>query len=501
MKIFNSLSRKIEEFEQINKGGEVGVYTCGPTVYFYPHVGNWRTFILGDLVVRSLKYFGYDLHYVMNITDVGHLTGDNLGDADTGEDRLEKGSKREGKTAWDIAKFYSDDFVEGYKKLNMIMPTLDDGKEGYCVATDHIAEQIEMVKKIEESGFAYRISDGIYFDVEAYEKAGNEYGRMSNIHKDNVEARVAKNTEKRDQRDFALWKFSPENEKRQMEWESPWGVGFPGWHIECSAMSTKYLGNQFDIHIGGEDHKSTHHPNEIAQTEAAYGKKPFVKYWLHGAFLQVDGGRMGKSLGNAYSLHDIEERGYTPEHLRYFYLTGHYRKPLNFTWESMESAKQTYGRLVEKVLNWSKGVDVDSADDSVLNKDKMLEFEKRFQEYLGDDLNMPKVLALVWEVVKTKDLNEESKFYLILNWDDVLGLNLELKIQNHQSNKDYQALKSGIEIESNSDLNDEIISLIDQREQARVDKNWSKADDFRDMILKLGYIIKDTKGKIQVNKS
>jgi len=343
MKLFNSLSRQIEDFIPFNDK-KVGIYTCGPTVYSFVTIGNWRTYFLGDIVVRALQYLGYETDYVMNITDVGHLTGDNLGDASTGDDRLEKAAVKENKTAWDIANMYTDDFLEGYELLDLRKPKV------FCKATDHIAEQIEMVKIIEEKGFVYKTSDGLYFDTAKYETTGNVYGKLSNIDQVKEGTRVEPNPEKKDPRDFALWKFSypngrdfdsnqdDENTRRQMEWGSPWGLGFPGWHIECSAMSRKYLGDQFDIHIGGEDLRSTHHPNEIAQSECATGKKPFVKYWLHGAFLQIDGGRMGKSLGNAYTITDIVNKGFLPEHLRYFYLTGHYRQPLNFTWESLENA-------------------------------------------------------------------------------------------------------------------------------------------------------------------
>jgi cysteinyl-tRNA synthetase len=315
LRIYNSLSKNEEVFKP-HLPDTVGVYTCGPTVYDYVTIGNWRTYTLGDLLIRALRLNGYKPTYVMNITDVGHLTGDNLGDADTGEDRLEKASRREGKTAWEIAAFYTDDFLQGYKKLNLTQPKL------FAKATDHITEQISLVEQLIARGFAYQISDGIYFDTLSYENAGFTYGELSNLQMIKEGVRVLINHEKKNPRDFALWKFSTAKEggeKRHMEWPSPWGVGFPGWHIECSAMSMKYLGAQFAIHVGGEDLKSTHHPNEIAQSQGATGLVPFVAYWMHGAFLQVDGGKMGKSLGNAYSLHDIESHGFSPLALRYFY--------------------------------------------------------------------------------------------------------------------------------------------------------------------------------------
>ena len=554
MQLYNSLSKKIETFVPLKKDGPVGVYACGPTVYWYPQIGNWRSFVTCDLLVRTLTYFGYDVHFVMNITDVGHLTGDNLGDADTGEDRLEKGAKREGKTAWDVAKYYSDDFTQGFDKLNLIKPTLEDGKEGYCVATDHIKEQIEMVRAIEKKGYAYTISDGVYFDVQAFEKDGNEYGLMSNIHKDNVEGRLAENQEKRDNRDFALWKFSKQlnaecrmqnvgyeerGVDRQMEWwfdgplageiltkenwEKEMGriltsstrtrgsrtdisafdtVGFPGWHIECSAMSVKYLGEQFDIHLGGEDHKSTHHPNEIVQAEVATGKRPFVKYWMHTAFLQVDGGRMGKSLGNAYTLQGVVAKGYKPEHLRYFYLGGHYRQPLNFTWTSLDAAKIAYEKLVARMKEMDRIVknqqsEADSQNEEM--KKVVLAYERRFQDVLGDDLNMPKVLALLWEVVKSEELNPEGKLFLILNWDDVLGLKLsdKLEVKSHT----YLNEKNKLVIESDLDLKLNVIELIEERETARREKDWAKSDEIRVQLAEMGFSLVDREGKVRVSKS
>jgi len=481
MKLYNSLTRQKEEFVPIRADKAIGVYTCGPTVYFYPHIGNWRTFVLGDIVIRSLKYFGYDVHYVMNITDVGHLTGDNLGDADTGEDRLEKAAKKENKTAWDIAKFYTQDFEENYSKLNLIFPTLDDGEKGFGVATHYIKEQIAMIKRIEEKGFTYITTDGVYFDIKAYEKAGNIYGRMSNIHKDNMQARVKPNLEKRGERDFALWKFSPKDTKRDMEWESPWGMGFPGWHIECSAISTKHLGDQFEIHIGGEDHKSTHHPGEIAQTEAATGKKPFVKYWLHGVFLQVDGGRMGKSLGNAYTLQDIESKGFDSLDLRYLYLTTHYRKKLNFTWDALKSAQTARRKLMDQVLAARTQTGRTTLSDE--KNQKVQDFGNRFREALSDDFNMPQALAVVWETMKS-NIPSEDKYDLAVSFDEVFGLRLA------------QSKESSIQ----NQVPDEVQELVGKRERLRAEKKFEEADKVRDEIGESGYVIRDSENGIILHK-
>jgi cysteinyl-tRNA synthetase len=463
MKFYNSITRQVEEFKPLKESGEVGVYTCGPTVYSFVTIGNWRTYTLGDLVVRTLGYLGYKPKYVMNITDVGHLTGDNLGDADTGEDRLEKAAKKEGKTAWDVANFYTDDFLRGFEKLGLIKP------EVFCKATDHIPEQIAMVQAIEKAGFAYKIDDGIYFDTKAYETKGNRYGELSTLDEIKAGARVEENKQKRDPRDFALWKFSPKDEKRQMEWESPWGVGFPGWHIECSAMSTKYLGDQFDVHIGGEDLRSTHHPNEIAQAEAATGKKPFVKYWLHGAFLQVDNGRMGKSLGNAYTISDVEAKGYSALDLRYFYLTGHYRKPLNFTWEALAAAKEALRGLRELVARSKAQTERSMLSDEKLQK--VDDFRAQFKAALEDDLNMPQALAVAWSMLKS-NIPSEDKFDLAREFDSVLSLDLE-------------------RIES-LEVPEDIKKQLSLRDELRAKGDYVKADEVRNVVENAGYVVEDT---------
>lgn len=486
MKLFNSLSRQVEEFVPLHDG-KVGMYTCGPTVYSYVTIGNWRTYMLGDLLLRTLTYSGYEVDYIMNITDVGHLTGDNLGDADLGEDRLEKAANKEGRTAWDIAEFYSKDFFAGYTKLNLTEPRL------WCKATDHIAEQIAMVKIILDKGLAYQISDGIYFDTQAYELAGNTYGELSNLNQIKEGARVEPNPEKRDPRDFALWKFSYPNggpfdfakgksglPKRQMEWESPWGIGFPGWHIECSAMSQKYLGDQFDIHVGGEDLRSTHHPNEIAQAEAATGKIPFVKYWVHGAFLTVDGGRMGKSLGNAYTLADLEKRGYSATDLRYFYLTGHYRKQLNFTWEALTAAQKSLHILREIVIK----LKADEAERTVLSEEKLAkidEFRSKFREAIQNDLNMPEALAVIWETVKS-NIPSKDKLDLLMDFDRVLGLGI----------KTWQTEETVVPTE--------IMKLSQERQEAREQGNYELADELRKKIQDSGFEIEDVSGGARIKK-
>ena len=465
MKLYNSLTRKVEEVKPINEG-KVGIYTCGPTVYDYASIGNFRTYTTADILVRTLKYLGYEVDYIMNLTDVGHLTGDNEGDADIGEDRMEKGAKREGKTAWDVANFYSEAFFEDFITLNLTKPKV------FAKATEHIKEQVSLVKEIEEKGFTYKTSDGIYFDTEKFEKeTGKVYGEISDLDEIKEGARVEPNLEKKNPRDFALWKFSKVPGERHMEWESPWGLGFPGWHIECSAMSMKYLGETFDIHIGGEDLKQTHHPNEIAQSEAATGK-PFVNYWVHGAFLKVDGKRMGKSLGNAFSIGQIAEKGYDPLALRYFYMSGNYRTVLNFTWQALDSAENALKRLRNFVIEHKSEKSQKRTELSPEKLDKVNKFRKEFENYISDDLKLPQALAVVWEVVKS-NIPDYDKLELILSFDEVLGLNL----------KNYE-----------EKANPEIEKLLFERESLRQEGKYSEADAIRERLKEeFGWQVRDNK--------
>lgn len=462
LQIYNTLTKKEEEIVPITPQ-KAGVYTCGPTVYDYVTIGNWRTYTLGDLINRVLRYDGIETTYIMNITDVGHLTGDNSGDADTGEDRMEKAKKREGKTAWDIAEFYAADFLDGYRKLNLTQPNK------FVKATEHIAEQIAMVQKLEDKALAYKISDGIYFDTAVYEAQGFTYGELSNLESIKEGARVEINPEKKNPRDFALWKFSPRSEKRDMEWDSPWGIGFPGWHIECSAMSEKYLGQQFDIHIGGEDLKSTHHPNEIAQAQGSSGKRPFVKYWVHGAFLQVDGGRMGKSLGNAYNLHDIETKGFSPIALRYFYLTANFGSHLNFTWDGLEAAQNALKKL--RNLFISLGTDEGAINHAYI---------QRFHEAIDDNLNMPEALAVMWQLTQDKEMLNADKRTTLLDMDRVLGLGMESWVRD--------------------EIPTDVITLVRERANAKSVKDWTKADEIRDQIANLGYEVLDKGEDFEIRK-
>lgn len=441
------------------------MYTCGPTVYSTATIGNWRTYVLSDLLVRSLKYSGLQVKHVMNLTDVGHLTGDNEGDSSQGEDRMEKASKREGKTAYEIAGEYSSEFLQQMELLNIEKPDV------ICKATEHIPEQIELIKKLEEKSFTYKITDGIYFDTISFEKMGNKYGEISNLDELRGGERLEPNPEKKNPRDFALWKFSPLGVRRQMEWDSPWGVGFPGWHVECSAMSQKYLGERFEIHVGGEDLRSTHHPNEIAQSEGATGKKPFVKIWVHGAFLLVDGGRMGKSLGNAYTVSDIMEKSFDPLALRYFYLTGHYRKQLNFTWQGLEAAATALYKLRRLYQEFVK-----EQERTILSQEKLTKIEdyaRNFREALRNDLDFPGALAIVWEVVKS-NVPGPDKRALLETFEEVLGIGI-----NREVTRRVQIIPN------------EVTVLIEERNKMRQEKKWEKADEIRKVIEGKGWKVED----------
>lgn len=447
--IFNTLTREKKEFVPILPN-IVSLYTCGPTVYNYAHIGNLRTYIYEDILKRTLYYNGYAVKHVMNITDVGHLTGDR----DMGEDKFEKESKKENKKASDIAKFYTKKFKEDLLNLNILYPNI------FCKATDNIKEQIKMIEVLEKKGFTYKTSDGIYFDTTKVE----DYNKLShqNIEKLIEGARVEINEDKRSAIDFALWKFSPLNTKRQMEWKSPWGVGFPGWHIECSAMSLKYLGEHFDIHCGGIDHVDIHHTNEIAQTESATGRKPWVNYWLHGEFLNIkEGEKMAKSSGDFLTLNsEFINKHINPLVYRYSTFLVHYRKKMEWNNEILSSAKSGYNNLINKVRVLGK------------KKGKIDEvFKQEFLSAVNDDLNMPKALAILQEVLKS-DIPNEIKLATILDFDKVLGLGLD-QIKEEKIPK-------------------EIKKLIKERSKARENKDWKKSDQLRYEINKLGFELKDT---------
>jgi cysteinyl-tRNA synthetase len=459
--IYNTLSRQKEELIPIKKGS-IGMYTCGPTVYGFPHLGNMRTYVFEDILKRVLEYSGYKVKHIMNITDVGHLTNDR----DMGEDKIEKEAKKEGKTAWEISAFYTNAFKEDLKKLNIIYP------DTFCKATDNIKEQIDLILRLEEKGFTYKTSDGIYFDTSKV----SDYTKLSgqNIEALREGARVEANEEKKNPTDFALWKFSPKNAIRQMEWPSPWGVGFPGWHIECSAMSIKYLGEQFDIHCGAVDFVNLHHTNELAQSEAATGKKPWVKYWMHGAFMNMSGGRkMSKSSGDVITLENtFVEKGINPLAYRFATLGTHYRKPMEWSDEIAISAKNGLENLYSRVSNLG-------GKKGKINN----EWREKFLSAIDEDLNMPQAMAVLNEMFKS-DLLPADKLATALNFDKVLGLRF-----------------NSIKTERAETIPENVQKLVDERKQAREDKNWAKSDELRKEISKLGYDIKDTPNGTEIKKA
>jgi|DewCreStandDraft_1066081.scaffolds.fasta_scaffold00721_15 cysteinyl-tRNA synthetase len=449
LKLYNTLTRKVEEFQPLYDN-EVRMYTCGPTVYDYAHIGNLRTYIFEDVLRRTLEYNGYRVIHVMNITDVGHLTSD----ADFGEDKMLVGARRARMTVWEIAQMYTEAFFRDIHKLNIKDPTI------VCKATDHIPEMIALIQRLIERGHAYQISDGVYYDVTTFP----EYGKLSrlDLQEQQVGAReeVKVNPEKRHPADFALWKIAePEH---IMQWDSPWGRGYPGWHIECSAMSMKYLGETFDIHCGGVDHIPIHHENEIAQSEGATGK-PFVRYWLHGEFLLVDGGKMSKSLGNVYTLSDLEARGFTPLGYRYFCYSAHYRSKLNFTWDAMKAAQAGLDHLHSLI------VQMEGDGTGELSE----EYRARFHEAINDDLNVPAAMAIVWELVKS-ELPDPVKKATLFNMDQVLALRFD---------------RAREELDLPPDLEEKLR----ERQAARAARNWAVADRIREELAAQGIELEDTK--------
>ena len=448
LKLYNTLTRKKEVFIPIKKS-HVNMYSCGPTVYWYQHIGNLRSYIFADTLKRVLMFNGFNVKHAINITDVGHLTSD----ADTGEDKIEKAAAKEGKTAKEITNYYFSVFEKDIHKLNIIDPDI------WPKASEHIEDQIALIEKLQNLDYTYETSDGVYFDTSKFKK----YGKLARLDIKGLKAgkRVSLG-EKKNKTDFALWKFSQNPGERQQEWNSPWGIGFPGWHIECSAMSMKYLGNIFDIHTGGIDHIPVHHTNEIAQSEAAT-KKPFVKYWMHGAFLTFKGEKVSKSKGGLYTLSELEEQKFKPLAYRYFCLTTIYRQPLDFSLEKLKQAENAYERL--------KNISEELSDDEEINE----KYLTKFEEAINDDLNMPKALQVLWQLLRDK--KAKGKYQTVKKIDEVFALNL--------------LIKEKISIPKN------IQELVDKREQARKSKNWKLADELRDKINKHGYVINDTdKGSV-----
>ncbi len=448
---YNTLTRKKEKFKPIDTK-EIKIYSCGPTVYKDATIGNMRTNIFQDVLRRVLKYNGYKIKHVMNITDVGHL----VSDGDEGEDKMIKSAREEHKTPLEIANHYTDLFFKDLEELNIETP------EVVCRATKHIQEMIEYVQKLVDNGYAYETSTAIYFDISKLDK----YPILSNLNLEEQKAgaRVEVDVEKKNPYDFALWIKAPEN--HLMKWDSPWGKCYPGWHIECSAMGKKYLGEQFDIHTGGIDLIPTHHENEIAQSKGACGKVP-ANYWLHGEYLLIDGGKMSKSLGNVYLLKDIINKGYDPLVYKLFTYSGHYRNKLNFTWEGIEATSKSLERLKQGYQNHKNGKDD-------ISEEKIQEFENKFHEAINDDLNMPLAMGIVWEVVRYEKKSPKLA-QLLLKFDTVLGLKIDEQIQKEEQ-----------------EIPQEVLDLMEERKIARQNKDWAKADAIREKIRNMGYEVRDT---------
>jgi cysteinyl-tRNA synthetase len=446
LRLFDTYTRSLRDFVPLHPP-ESSMYACGPTVYDYAHLGNLRTYIFEDILRRVLEFNSYRVTHVMNLTDVGHL----VSDADSGEDKMEKGARRTGKSAWEIAESYTQAFKDDLRRLNVLEPTI------WCRATEHIPEQIDTIRCIEAKGMTYHTSDGIYFDTSRLPT----YGYLARLDIAGLHAGMRVDMgEKRHPTDFALWKFSPPGHTRQMEWESPWGVGFPGWHIECSAMAAKYLGTFFDIHCGGEDHIGVHHTNEIAQTEACHGTR-LANYWMHGYFLQLHDAKMAKSTGDFLRLQTLMAHGYDPLAYRFFCLSAHYRTTLSFTWESLDGAVTALNRLRTAAYAWGAPGTIDVG------------YIDGFTEQIHDDLNMPRALALTWELVKS-DLPPSTKQATLLQFDRVLGLRLA----------EWQP--AGVVVP------EAILVLVQQRQQARAERRWQDADALRGQVESAGYAIDDT---------
>lgn len=459
--LYNTLTRRKEEFKPV-QSDLVGLYTCGPTVYNYAHIGNLRTYIFEDILKRVLLYNGFRVKHVMNITDVGHLTGDR----DMGEDKIEKGAAREGKSAWDIAGYYTDAFKNDIAKLNILEPDI------WCRATDTIPEQIALVQTLADKGYTYQTSDGIYFDTSKVK----DYAKLSNQNLDALQegARVEKNPEKKNATDFALWKLSPKNVQRQMEWDSPWGVGFPGWHLECSTMSMKFLDKNLDIHCGGTDHVDVHHTNEIAQSEAATGEK-FFNFWMHGAFLNIRGGKkMAKSTENFLTLENtFVKQGIHPLVYRFAAFQTHYRKPMEYSPEAVQAAQNGLRHLQNQIREIAEAPKTSPRSVGT-------DFKEKFLKAVNADLNMPRAMAVVQELLKSRRPDSE-KLTTIIDFDRILGLDLD-------------------KVDKTDILPLEIQQMVENRKKARVEKNWEMSDRLRNDIQARGYVVQDTKDGMKIFK-
>ena len=467
VRLYNTMSRTIEEFRPIREG-EVGMYCCGPTVYNYAHIGNLRTYIFEDLLHRTLVKAGYRVKHVMNITDVGHLTGDG----DDGEDKLARSAREKGRSVWDIAAFYTDAFFHDEEALNIIRPDI------VCRATDHIQSMIDIIRKLEEGGHTYISGGNVYFSIDTID----DYGKLARLNLDDLKegARIEVDSNKRNPKDFVLWFTNSKFKDQVMVWPSPWGVGYPGWHIECSAMSSEYLGDHFDIHCGGIDAIPVHHTNEIAQSEAAFGRKPWVNYWCHGEFLLNDKGKMSKSSGEFLTLSVLVEHGYDPLDYRYFCLSGHYRSQLKFSFESLDQARSARQTLVRKVAQFRRQGEGAASLDG-----KARDYLDSFFEAMCSDLKAPQALGVLWSMLRDPDVADDMKLTCLMEMDSILGLGLD-RVQ-----------AAGDEP---CDADAEALELLARRTEARKAKDWAAADEIRDRLAQMGYKVVDTPSGARLEK-
>lgn len=472
LRIFNTMGRRIEEFVPI-EDKKVGMYTCGPTVYNYAHIGNLRTYIFEDLLRRTLEYLGYRIKHVMNVTDVGHLTDD----ADEGEDKIIKSAREKGKSVWEIADFYTRAFFRDTERLNIERPTV------VCRATEHIDDMINLIKRIEKNGFTYMAGGNLYFDISKFPG----YGKLALLNLDELKAgaRISIDENKKNPHDFVLWFTKSKFEHQAMLWDSPWGKGYPGWHIECSAMSMKYLGDQFDIHCGGIDHIPVHHTNEIAQAEAATGKK-WVNYWVHGEFLVLSKEKMAKSAGNYLTLDSLIEKGYDPMDYRYLCLGAHYRSQLQFSYEAMNTARNARLALMERIarLKEEAGEEVKGEKGGMPERESAeYRYLESFEKNITEDLNIPRGLADLWNLLKDRNISPGAKLSVAYIMDRVLGLRLK------------EAKLPEVEID------EETKELIEERKRARERRDYALADAIRNKLKDRGILLEDTPDGVKVRKA
>lgn len=469
LRLYNTLTRSVEEFKPSNPDNVVRMYCCGPTVYNYAHIGNLRTYVFEDLLRKTIKRAGFSLKHAMNITDVGHLTSD----ADDGDDKMLLAAEKEKLSVLEIARKYEDTFFKHTAALNIERPDI------VCRATEHVEDMIKFVKKLEDNGYAYVSNGNVYYDTAKFPR----YGCLSGQNREELKhgSRVEQDTNKHNPSDFVLWFTVSKFKDQILQWDSPWGRGYPGWHIECSTMAMKYLGEHLDIHCGGVDHIAVHHENEIAQSEGYLGHK-WCSCWMHGEFLQMKDQKMSKSKGNFITLDTLVEKGYLPEHYRYLCLTSHYRSSLVFSYDNLDAAANTYRNLLGKYKEFGQAATENNNRSENLYQDYL----RQFDGFMFDDLKTPQALAVMWAVVKDKEMAAADKYKFLNNIDVLLGLGL--------------AKNLAAETSTSAEIPADIMALVEERKQARINKNWAKSDELRDLLASKGFIVKDLpKNEVEIS--